>query len=419
MIEQVFSKVAGLGGALRAPVGESPASFLESWPIRLAALGLIIGMTYSAPLWLNLGRTLPVCPLLPLGQLEPLTPFLCITTIVSAFSLVLLRSARVAVGFLLASLFALVLLDLNRLQPWVYEYCLIILLFTIADKSPDLKEKRFQYLGMIIIAIYFFSGIEKLNWRFLTGIGPWLGGFSPSPALCMSDDQNAVAVSLLMCLGEIFMALLLVFRRTRFLGICGCMFMHLSILAMLGPQGLNINAVVWPWNIFQMLLMAGCFMQLQNSGLAFLQLDFSRNRKASSLVAFTGLLLPILGLFQLVDPYPSFSFYSGDVPRGRLIFKTATLQKLPPQLQRICRYDRVNALCFLDFADWALIETTAPAYPSKFCLLSMAKAFASTYRPDSLVLRISTFPKFTCLEKREEVLFKLNSQAVLISGQEQ
>lgn len=419
MSEQVLSRFVESADHRRAPVAAQPVSHFENWPVKLAALGLIIGITYSAPLWLNLGRTLPVCPLLPLGQLEVLTPFLSIVTIFSAFSLVLLGTTRIAVGFLFMSVCALLLMDLNRLQPWVYEYCLIILLFTIADKSPKLKQKRFQYLGLIIIAIYLFSGLEKLNWRFLTGIGPWLGGFSPSPALCLAGDQNAVTVSVLMCLGEIFMALLLVFRRTRFLGICGCLFMHLSILAMLGPQGLNINAVVWPWNIFQMLLMAGCFMQLQTSGLAFLQLDFSRNRKASILVAFAGLLLPILGLFQLADPYPSFSFYSGDVPRGRLIFKIATLQKLPPQLQRICRYDRVNALCFLDFADWALIETTAPAYPSKFCLLSMAKAFAATYQPDTLVLRISTFPKFTCREVREEVLFNMNSRAALISGQDQ
>ncbi len=419
MIEKVLSKFSAFVKYCLAPLSDQSTSRLDSWPVKLCALGLIVGMTFSAPLWLNFGRTLPVCALFPLGQLALLTPLLSIVTVFSAFSLVLVGVNRLAAGLLLLSMSALVLMDLNRLQPWVYEYCLIILLFTIADSSPEYKEKRFQYLGLIIMAIYLFSGLEKLNWRFLTGIGPWLGGFSPSPALCLSGDQNAVSVSLLMCLGEIFMALLLVFRRTRFLGICGCMFMHLTILAMLGPQGLNINAVVWPWNIFQMLLMAGCFMELQNSGLAFLRLDFSRNRKASSLVVFAGVLLPVLGLFQLADPYPSFSFYSGDVPRGRLIFKAATLQKLPPQLQRICRYDRVNALCFLDFADWALIETTAPAYPSKFCLLSMAKAFVATYQPDCLVLRISTFPKFTCREMREEVLFKMNSQVVLISGQEQ
>lgn len=385
-------------------------SLINTWPAKLASLGLVTSMAISAPLWSNIVRTLPLAPLLPNHLLQNSTNIFSLIVALSSIGIIGLRDFRIPALLLQVSAMTLVLLDLNRLQPWFYEYCLIILLYSFKDTGTDFKTRKLKYVCLILLAIYTFSGLEKLNWNFLTGAGPWLAGISPSPIGHPMTDPVSIAVSLLMCLGEITIALLLALKTTRLFGIGACLLMHYTIVSIIGPQGLNTNAVAWIWNIFQMLLMSGSFLLTTDSAKKLISLDFKYHCKESFIVLCSALLIPVLGLIQIADPFLSFSIYSGDVPRGKLVFNDSTRAKLPAKLSRISHRDKVHASWYLYFSDWGLLETTAPTYPSKLCISLMAKEFATRYKPDNAFVHVLTYPKLSSRQNTLEL--QLNSNGI-------
>lgn len=376
-----------------------------TWPARIAALGLIVGMAFSAPLWTNIDRTLPLAPLVNIGWLQLLTPFLTVVTIFSALLVILCRSIRLICFALIASISMLVILDLNRLQPWVYEYCLILALtlFKARGKTED-PQGSLKYLALLLICMYFFSGIQKMNWHFLTETGPWLCGFQASPVSGLGNATMPILVSAILCTAEVLISILLICKTTRLIGLGGVLMMHLAILVMLGPQSLNFNAVIWPWNVIQMMLLLGCFWHLKVSGKSLMHLDFKNEFKCAAVITVAGLLLPLLGLLQLVDPYLAFALYTGDAPYGTFYFDSAAHAKLTRRIQKVCSYDKNSKLWKLEIINWGFAETNAPCYPSAYCFKAMASSFDSTYKPDRFLLRISRYPKLSRVIVDEDIV---------------
>jgi len=359
------------------------------------------------PIWTNISRSLPTCSLLDIAAepIQILSLILLALVCISSLAVIVGNHSKFAGQIVLLALGALIILDLNRLQPWVYEYALIILLYSIDGKDSSQSPVKVKYVALLVLAVYFYSGLEKLNWPFLTRIGPWIMGLSPSPLMSMADDNAAIAISSLMTFGEILIPFALLCRKTRILGICMGLVMHITILTALGPGHLNTNAVVWPWNIIQMILMTGCFLKLPINGRSLLTLDRRCNAKVSCVIVVSCLLIPILGLMQLVDPYPAFALYSGDIPRGKLVFKQAAFNKLPAKIKWICHPDKSQNLWWVAMTDWSMVESTAPTYPSRFCLIMMAKHFLRTNETDCVALQIATYPKLTKTEKIENIEF--------------
>jgi hypothetical protein len=378
------------------------------WPARIAAFGLALGLWYSRVLWTNIGRTLPVCGLIDSPLSPALDQVLFGLVLVCSLSIVFNKLKLVSTIVLFVSIVLLILLDLNRFQPWLYEYLIILFLCSLPDNtfhlsSADCTDKKLQSVSIVLVAIYFFSGLEKLNWQFFTAVGPWLLGFSQAPTTTFENNVPLIVASAMMPLGEIALALALLFKQTRILGVCMGLFMHLTIIFILGPQRLNINAAVWPWNLTQMVLLLACFLNVSDH---FLLRISVRERLLTALTLTTVcLVIPILGLLQIVDPYPAFAFYTGDIPTGRLMFEKATLEKLPVAVQRVCTYDKAMALWWLDLVDWAYVETGASVYPSKFCLRKISRRFAHDHPGELVALNLLTFPKLT---KKIESHFEKN-----------
>jgi hypothetical protein len=260
----------------------------DNWPTRLAALGLLIGITFSASLWTNFNRTLPACPLIALPQSELINSLAFTMILICAACLLLGTSRKLHVVGLVLAVAVSILLDLNRFQPWVYEYLIIISLSSVKPTGTIDTENRLKYVSLSVMSIYLFSGLEKLNWYFLTRMGPWLAGLSHSPAISLDQYPLAMISSAGMAVGEIALVPLLFMKKTRKIGILAAVLMHLSILSILGPRGLNINAAAWPWNIFQLLLVLGCFTQLSCSGHSLLKINWKANRQAAGILLVCG-----------------------------------------------------------------------------------------------------------------------------------
>lgn len=371
------------------------------WLRSLAALGMFCGLFSSSALWTNFGRTLPACPLieLPGGDLVPgiIDPIFFVIALVLSALLVFKKAGIATFGALFASLFLLVLRDLNRFQPWLYEYLLIIS-FCLAPLSPgetaeDRKAHSLQAVSILLISMYFFSGLQKINWRFLTAIGPWLIGHPAENADSYSHDLPMIFTSASMILWEVAAALALCWKRTRISGLVMVLVMHSAILYMLGPSKLNTNAAVWPWNFTQMALLTICFLNCPDAPLFKLNLKEMPIKVA--ILAVVSLAVPVLGLLQIADPYPAWALYTGDVPWGSLLIEKSTVEKLPAETAAICKEDESTGLWSLGMNDWAYLETGAALYSSEFCIRKVAERFARDHKGELVVLRIQTYPKLT------------------------
>jgi hypothetical protein len=129
----------------------------------LIAVGVLSGIVVSLPLWLT--RTnyprLPFLKLIP----ELPKPFDAGLLLISAAALVWAvwrpDDKRIALVWIAAAI-VLVLQDQTRLQPWFVEYGLIFFAVTIPQKNT----KALNACRLVIVAIYFWSGVHKMNTYF-------------------------------------------------------------------------------------------------------------------------------------------------------------------------------------------------------------------------------------------------------------
>ncbi len=368
------------------------------WPLRLAAAGLISGICFSLPLWIYTNRTFP-----PAGLIScPLSPAIdqVLTGLVLAccIGILLNKLKPLSTIILFPAVSGLILLDLLRFQPWVYEYAIIIFLCSLPEnlcKSADDRSKnQLRSIPLLIIAIYFFSGLQKFNWRFFTVVGPWLLGASQCLQNSYENNSSLIFASATLPFSELLLAILLFCKRTRIFGMWFGILMHLYLLYMIGPWKLNTNPGVWPWNVVAIFLLTSLFRNRSDD--LFDRLNFKQRPLSTLTLVIVCLVVPILGLFQITDPFPSFALYAGDVPYGKIMFEKSTLAKFTPILQKdYSYYDDRTGLWYVDINDWVYEESGASAYPSKLCFRLIAKGFARSHPGELVVLKLYTYPKLT------------------------
>lgn len=319
------------------------------------------------------------------------------------------------VGFF-AFLFLLAL-DFNCFQPWAYEYAVLLSMVFLsgagygAGESGEKEEqcRVFQsFMAAFLASIYIFSGLEKLNYRFLSEIGPWLLGLQQDLSLAVPESVLPplgpfAVVSLFMAFGEAACGGLLLFRRTRAVAACLLVLMHISIFLMLGPMGKNLNYAVWSWNVFSALILLLTFVLGPSAASCkevLLALQSAtppkrRLRLGAALLLLCGFIVPILGLFQIADPYPAFALYSGDVPRAVLILDPEQYEGLPREVQSVFYWKDSRPERYLDVLDWSVDELGVAAYPSAFYYERLAGQFLRKFELKCCRLLLVTYPKGT------------------------
>ncbi len=267
------------------------------------------------------------------------------------------------------------LLDYMRWQPWEYQYILMFAFFVFAK-----DRKQFLLLFSFLIGCtYLFSGAHKFG-------GSFLYTFWDSLVLrrFLHLDISVIKTpivhysGLLLCLIEVFIGLGFIFFRNKKLVCILAIVMHLLIILIYGPTGLNYNLIIVPWN-FAMLGFALVFFFTKEK-IAFRKDFFTRplNIAVLFLVGF----LPVLSFFDNWDQYLSFNLYSGNTKI--LAICVADTQNYP-QLEKYQSTNVNSKYCdntyIIQTNKWAMDELNVPVIPEERVFKKIKAQFNKTY-PD-------------------------------------
>ncbi len=266
-------------------------------------------------------------PLTPVWDLVPPLPYPADYALFGLF-VALAASVGIARGRALGWLAAvflivatlLVLGDVSRLQPWLYQYSFMLLALCLYGWSRLDAPDALNACRLIVVATYFWSGLQKANAGFFEITYPWLvgplterlpdwaGSALLSGAYAVPIVEAAIGVGLLT-------------RRFRKLAAAGAILMHAFIMVCVGPWGNDYNAVVWPWNFAMVALVLVLFWQPPDEPSPSSILVPYRNLfspgfalRVAVLVLFA--FMPLFSFFGLWDSYLSSSLYSGASKRA-------------------------------------------------------------------------------------------------------
>ena len=145
---------------------------------RIIAIACLLSMLLSYKLWLG-DRVFPLTPVfdfLP-AFYHPLDIVLFCVAIFLLICITVLRNPQKYILSFLICAFILALLDRNRWQPWFYQYVLMLFVVSFFNyRCDDTKQQQaiVTIFKLMIAAVYFWSGLQKLNPNFLADTFPWL-----------------------------------------------------------------------------------------------------------------------------------------------------------------------------------------------------------------------------------------------------
>lgn len=344
------------------------ASRLVYLRITLAA-AYVSGILLSLRLWFGVGRSFPRLPLVNgvpafYSSAEYLLSILVLAALVlSVFSR--LRRYPVAVVVLAA---LLVLFDLTRLQPWVYQYVLMLGVLAClkpTEANSDETEVTSPILAanqLIVAFLYFWSGTQKLNWTFRHEVLPRLlestGIHLPAAFL-----SYLPAVGVAIAGGEALIGLALMIRRTRRTAVVFAVGLHFMVLILLLVA--RRNSVVWPWNLAMITMVVLLFwrydLSLASKEIWRWRVPNLASHLPQAAVLICG-LVPALSFVGWWDIYLSGALYSGNTPVAVVRITDRVREQLPiVAQQQIFKTGRGELM--LPFYEWSLADLNVPPYP--------------------------------------------------------
>lgn len=321
----------------------------------ISCLGLLIGILMSYKLWVN-SRFYPVAPvsdLIPLLS-APYDYALLIIVVVLLTILIFYQHKALYFGLFIGFSY-LILQDQSRLQPWFYYYLFILGAVALYDLKSA-KNEPYNYVNIcriILAGVYFWSGLQKLNHAYLFDLFPWL----VSPLTNFIPLLNHIPLSILAissAVFEVIAAICLLIPRTRKYAVWLLISMHIFILLMIGPLGLNFNEIVWPWNISFILLLG--FLFLKKPFFSWRSLLIPKSI-FHGIAVFLFVIVPVLNFGGYWDHSLSSSLYSGKKPYAKIYVPNALKAKFPDEV--ILKFSAQNELFI---RDWSYVELNVADY---------------------------------------------------------
>lgn len=351
------------GSELAGPVSSNRVPWLKV----AVAGGMLCGLLLSHKLWIG-SRSYPVTPIHPL--LRPVRfPFdyvvFAILLVLPIFIIVVQKPARLIGAFVFLAL-AWALLDQSRWQPWFYQYLFMLSAIGLwfSNRADLLKRAgALNTCRLIIVGIYFWSGIQKLNPAFVQGTFPWmLAPLAGTLSAAMMARLHSLAVFAPFI--EIGIAIALLTPKLRNAGVFASVGMHLFILASIGPWGSNYNNVIWPWNMAMIASVPLLFWQARE--VRTTSILWGQKLAFQKLVLVLFAIAPALSLVNRWDTFLSFSLYTGNRDTAIFYMVAPVVERLPADVQELVTEDdpqdpsRPNSLAV---ADWSWEEMNVPPYP--------------------------------------------------------
>ena len=278
-------------------------------------------MSLSLHLWLPIDRHYPLFSLLPFHYPIGLTALLN-GLFLLGLGLACLSVAwrKQALAVVLSCFFLLVIEDVNRFQPWAYVY--VTILSSMAwHLGRSNSQKLLASLQFILLMVYFWSGVHKLNVQFINDVFPWLIGIFEATSWL----KEFPSVGYSMGLFEMLIALLLFWPRARKSAVLLGVLLHSIILVLLVADGWN--SVVYPWNIAMILLLYTLFWSPQATAP-----HISKQHQPYPFITLLFGFVPLLYLFHLVPNWIALSLYSGTTMECDLVVNEAGKSKCFPNV---------------------------------------------------------------------------------------
>jgi hypothetical protein len=345
--------------------------------------GCIAGLLLSSKLWLT-SRSYPLVPVFEkLPVIRGPIDYLLLATLALLLALIAFssRSIKFILAFLVLAVY-LCLVDQSRLQPWFYQYCVLLAACAVYREN---KTKLLNTASLLIATVYFWSGVQKIGVGFVdrvfpTVINPYLNTLFGRPTTL--PRPLIAALPLL----EVLIGIGLLIRRFRNIAVVLAVFMHLAILLVLIP--LKLNSVIWPWNVAMVVVVAALFWRRHDVSLSDLLVPREARFQLIVLILFGA--LPLLSFFNLWDSYLSASLYSGDFPVAVIRFNDRVKERLPPGVQDYV--ENGNGEWSINPMRWSLRELNAPAYPEPRVFKRIGKSVCAVAEDPSDV-RLTIYSK--------------------------
>jgi len=271
------------------------------------------------------------------------------------------------------------------------------------NKQP---KQTLRYLQLVMIFMYFWSGVQKLNPNFpettFAAILEHL--FSIKDAELRASVQSlGYAVPII----EIATSILLIIPRTRNAGVWIAASTHLLILLYLSPLGVNDNTIVYPWNIA---LIASVVLLFYGTNNSILTIE-KPLKPIAFLTIFMVLLLGIMPLLNFVkawDDYLSFSLYSDKTHRFYIAIQEDEVSKLDHRYQPyFVQIEGMQGGEMIDVNEWSMEELNVPFYPETRLFKKLSRSFCTLGIPDEKIIfieyerpvRNNVFSSFGCVDK--------------------
>lgn len=383
---------------------------------------LLLGGTYR--LWID-GQDFPQVPFLEAwGACPTGVEWIAMAALCMSLAAMALDRGPGALfnGIAFISAALLIGLDQQRLQPWMLQLLIFFLLFSLSERSRALGLLRF-----VVISIYAYSALGKLDFQFLHTVGldllQGVGGFAGIDTSRWSMTTRVQSAALFPIVELLIAVGLAVPRLRRIAGALACA-LHIGLVLLFSPLGLGHSAGVILWNVqfaFQAILLfvvvekpfAAKELRKNNLGVSKVAITLRRDdsqatqpsyfsadpkplevvedsqdasrrtpafaRLATLIVGLT-ILLPLTERFGLWDHWPSWALYAPHSSRVEVQVASTALDRLPTQLRQLvdkASEKGVEQLWYgVPLDRWCLQATTTPIYPQSRFQLGIARSLA-------------------------------------------
>lgn len=352
------------------------------WIQRWVAVSAIVLMGSTFALWFPASVTEPF-PLIGLldwaAQLPVVVDWAFSAGLILGWLLLLTPWHRAGVACTVACGVALVVLSQQRLQPWHYQ--LVLCAMILATGKGNLQLRMLRWLT---ISIYVYSGLSKLDFEFLHTVGQqFLTLVLEQLRVDGLSNQTRVWLVAFFPITELLIAGGLMFSRTRSLATLAAVGMHLTLVWMLGPWGMQHSWAVVLWNVHFAVLVPLLFWRTGDHVEAGSEGSAAENKSAQAVPAWSyAIMLPIL-LLPLVeragfwDHWPSWALYAPHSSRVEIQVAATATDRLPQDLEALLPDAEEGQLWIrLPIDRWAINSVSAPVYPQARFQLGVARYLA-------------------------------------------
>jgi hypothetical protein len=224
-------------------------------------------------------------------------------------------------------------------------------------EDAAVSTRTVSLLQLTVASLYFWSGLQKLNFTFTNEIFPAL--LASLPWL----PRPTIGVGIGAALTEALIGCGLLYSRTRNLCVWLAVAMHGIVLALLIARG--YNSVVWIWNFALMLVVLILFWRSDVSFFRGSGMQRSRGFKSkiATLITLAASLLPLLSFLGWWDMYLSGALYSGNTPVAVIKVDRDVRGQLPATAKEQLFQVASTGEEMLPLLEWSMADLNVPLYP--------------------------------------------------------